>query len=129
MPSQCLLLLIQVLVAVGTNCITVCRFGTDLSRPVCEGVFPGFQQGKQEGKKGKKNKKSRLRPCVLILCPVPGGPCLHNQRELSSLQSLGVEPPPCRLQRERKVRAQEETTEKWVAQREGQRLIYLFAVR
>lgn len=52
MPTRCLLLLIQLLVAVGTNCIAVGRFGTDLSRPVFEGVFSGFQQGKQEGEKG-----------------------------------------------------------------------------
>lgn len=46
----------QVLVAVGTNCIAVGTFGTGLSRLVFEGVLPGFQQGKQEGKKGKQNK-------------------------------------------------------------------------
>lgn len=71
MPSQCLLLLIQVLVAVATNCITVCS-GTDLSRPVFEGAFPGFQQGKQEGKKGEKKIKRVdsgpvFRSCALFL--------------------------------------------------------------
>lgn len=51
--------LIQVLVAVGTNCIAVCRFGTDLARPVFEGIFSWFPARQARRKKRKKIKNQK----------------------------------------------------------------------